>query len=35
MHHRERRHHRFVVQVAIVFADLRREQHSLVDDRAR
>ena len=35
VHHRERRDHRFVVQIAIVFADLMREQHPLVDNRAR
>ncbi len=35
VHHRERRDHRFVGQVAVVPADLMGEQHSLVDDRPR
>jgi hypothetical protein len=35
VHHRERGHHRRVVQVDVVLAHLVREQHSLVDDRAR
>ncbi len=35
VNHRERRHHRLVAKVHVVLADLMREQHSLVDQRAR
>ena len=35
VHHRERGDHALVLQVAVVVADLMREQHSLVDQRAR
>ena len=35
VHHRERRHHRRVVQVGVVLADLFRKEHALVGDRAR
>ena len=35
VHHRQRRHHRLVGEVEIELADLVREQHALVDDRAR
>ena len=35
VHHGQRRHHRFIVQVEVVLADLVCEQHALVDDRAR
>ena len=35
VHHGERRHHGRVLQVAVILADLVREQHALVDNRAR
>ena len=35
MHQRQRGDHAFVVQVLVVLADLRRQQHALVDDCAR
>ena len=35
VHHRQRRDHRLVGEVEVVRADLVREQHALVDERAR
>ena len=35
VHHRQRDDHGLVLQVAVVLADLVREQHALVDERAR
>ena len=35
MHHRQRRHHGLVGEVREILADLVREQHPLVDERAR
>ncbi len=35
VHHRQRGDHRRVAQIAVVLADLMREEHALIDDRAR
>ncbi len=35
VHHRQRRHHRRVMQVGVVLAHLFRKEHALVGDRAR
>ena len=35
MHHGQRRNHALIPEVAVILADLVREQHALVDDGAR